>query len=65
MGCNCGKTASATKLSWDVNLNVPEAGGVRFSDGTTIKTFALASEANNAVATLGLTGRVRPTPHKG
>lgn len=59
MGCNCNKGASAAKLSWTVDL----AGTNKtFTDNSTKKTFALASEANAAIANLGLTGKVRPKP---
>lgn len=63
IACGCqGSGAAAKKLSWTVNLNVPAAAGKRFPDGTTSKTYTLASEANAAIAQLGLTGNVRPTP---
>lgn len=59
MGCNCNKGATAAKLAWVVDL----AGtGKTFGDNSTKKTFALASEANAAIQTLGLTGKVRPKP---
>lgn len=60
MGCNCGGgSKSASKLSWTVDL----AGtGKTFTDLSTKKTFALAGEANAAIAALGLTGTVRPKP---
>jgi hypothetical protein len=62
MGCNCNKGASASKLSWTVDLTVPAADGKVFADGTKKKTYSLASEANSAIAQLGLTGKIRPTP---
>lgn len=65
IACNCGGAKSAAKLSWTVDLNVPAAMGKRFSDGTTTKTYALASEANAAIQTLGLTGVLRPKPATG
>lgn len=60
MGCGCNKGKSpGTSLSWTVNL----AGtGKTFDDGSLIKTYSLAGEANLAIAKLGLSGRVRPTP---
>lgn len=59
MGCNCGGSTSASKLSWTVDL----AGTGRiFGDGTTQKTYALVGDANNAIDQLGLKGTVRPKP---
>lgn len=59
MGCGCGKSSTAAKLSWSVDL----AGtGKTFDDGTTKKNFTLASEAATAIARLGLSGTVRPKP---
>lgn len=62
MACGCQGGQSAQKLSWTVDLNVPQALGKRFPDGTTVKTYALANEANAAIASLGLTGVLRPKP---
>jgi hypothetical protein len=59
VGCGCNKGASASKLSWTVDL----AGTGRiFADGTTKKTYSLVGDANSAIAQLGLTGSVRPKP---
>lgn len=59
IGCNCGGSTSASKLSWTVDL----AGTGRiFGDGTTKKTYALVGDANNAIQQLGLVGTVRPKP---
>lgn len=60
MGCGCNKGGkAAAKLSWVVDL----AGtGKVFADGTSKKTYALASEANGVIASLGLAGKVRPRP---
>jgi len=54
----CGQRARA-RSSWTVDLAPISA---TFADGTTKKTYALASEANAAIKLLGLTGRVRPRP---
>jgi len=59
MGCGCGNKSTAAKLSWSVDL---QGTGKTFSDGTTSKKFALASEAATEIAKLGLTGKVRPRP---
>lgn len=65
MGCNCGGNKSTSTLRWTVDLTVPAAQGKIFGDGTRIKTYALASEANSAIAQLGLTGQLRPVPASG
>lgn len=58
MACGpCGQKAA--KLTWVVDLANT---GKSFPDGTARKTFALASEANSVIASLGLTGKVRPRP---
>lgn len=63
MGCaSCGGNKSAPQLRWTVDLTVPAAGGKKFSDGSTKKTFATPGEANQAVQGLGLSGIVRPRP---
>lgn len=59
MACGCQGGKAAQKLSWTVDLS---GTGKTFPDGTLMKTYALAGEANSAIATLGLTGRVRPKP---
>lgn len=59
MGCNCGGNKSTSTLRWAVDL----AGTDKvFGDGTKKKIYALASEANSAIAQLGLTGQIRPVP---
>lgn len=59
MGCGCGGGNKTAKLTWSVDL----AGtGLTFPDGTARKTYALAGEANAAINSLGLTGKVRPKP---
>lgn len=59
MACGCQGGKTTAKLSWKVDLT---GSGKAFPDGTFIKTYSLANEANAAIAQLGLTGRVRPTP---
>jgi hypothetical protein len=61
MGCGCNKGNAAAKktMRWSVDLT---GTGKKFDDGTTSKTYALASEAATAIAKLGLTGKVRPRP---
>lgn len=59
MACNCGKSASASKLQWSVDLT---GTGRVFADGQTKKTYATVGEANSAIAQLGLVGQVRPKP---
>jgi hypothetical protein len=54
----CGQRANA-RTNWSVDL-API--GQSFKDGTTSKTFALASEANAAIQSLNLVGKVRPKP---
>lgn len=59
MGCNCGGAKTASTMSWQVDI----AGtGKTFTDLTTSKTYKMASEANAAIAALGLTGSIRPKP---
>lgn len=59
VGCGCQGGKTTQKLSWTVDL----AGtGKTFPDGTTAKTYSLAGEANAAINSLGLTGRLRPKP---
>lgn len=59
MGCGCGGGNKTAKMLWLVDL----AGtGKAFPDGTARKTYALASEANAAINSLGLAGKVRPRP---
>lgn len=62
MGCNCGGNKSTSTLRWTVDLTVPAAQGKVFGDGTKKKTYALASEANNAILQLGLQGQIKPLP---
>ncbi len=62
IGCNCNGNKSTSTLRWTVDLTVPAASGKVFGDGTKKKVYALASEANSAIAQLGLTGQIRPTP---
>lgn len=60
MACGCqGGDTSVAKTSWKVDL----AGtGKTFSDGSTQKNYALATEAIAVIAQLGLTGSLRPVP---
>lgn len=59
MACGCQGGKVTQKLSWTVDLT---GTGKVFGDGTTTKTYSLANEANAAIASLGLTGRIRPKP---
>jgi hypothetical protein len=59
MGCGCNKGKNAAKLSWTVDLSGTDK---TFSDGSKKRTFVLASEANQAIAKLGLSGKIRPRP---
>lgn len=59
MACGCQGGKTTAKMSWTVDLS---GTGKTFPDGTLLKTYALAGEANAAIASLGLTGRVRPKP---
>ena len=59
MACGCQGGGTTSKLSWTVDLT---GTGKRFADGTYIKTYSLANEANSAIAQLGLTGQIRPKP---
>lgn len=59
MACGCQGGKTTQKLSWTVDLS---GTGKTFPDGTLMKTYSLAGEANSAIAGLGLTGRIRPKP---
>lgn len=55
----CGQNKAVAKALWSVDLS---GTGKFFTDGSTTKTFTLASEAQAAISALGLAGVVRPTP---
>ena len=57
-GCApCQAAAAAAKKQWTVDI----AGtGRYFADGTTSRSFVLISDANSAIAQLGLVGTIYP-----
>lgn len=59
MACGCQGGSTAAKSSWKVDLTMT---GKTFPDGSSVKTYALATEALAAIAQLGLTGSLRPVP---
>jgi hypothetical protein len=60
MGCGCNKNVAAQPaMGWQVDLT---GTGKTFADGSTRKVYPIVSEANLAIAKLGLQGKVRPRP---
>lgn len=58
MACGC-QGGTAAKSAWKVDLTMT---GKVFPDGSSVKTYALATEAMAAINALGLSGSLRPVP---